>query len=104
MKRRKRYTPEFKAQAVELVQLGTPAQQVAEDLGIASSLLYKWKALVEGHSAQLGSEGIQAEGENTEADELSRMRKELAQLKAENDILKKAAVILGTKNPPRDDH
>jgi transposase-like protein len=36
---RKRYTPEFKAQAVELVGLGKPVAEVAEDLGISSSVL-----------------------------------------------------------------
>ena len=35
--------------------------------------------------------------EEPEADELRRLRRENANLKLENDILKKAAVILGTK-------
>ena len=39
---RKRYTPEFKAQAVELVALGKPVPEVAQDFGLSSSLLYKW--------------------------------------------------------------
>ena len=63
---RKRYTAEFKDQAVELVGLGKPVPEVAQDLGIGSSLLYRW-------------------------------RREIANLKLENDILKKAAVILDTK-------
>ena len=37
---RKRYTAEFKAQAVSLVGLGKPVSEVAEDLGIGSSILY----------------------------------------------------------------
>jgi transposase-like protein len=36
-------------------------------------------------------------GEEPAADELRRLRREVANLKLENDILKKAAVILGTK-------
>jgi len=39
---RKRYTAEFKAQAVGLVGLGKPVQEVAEDLGIGTSILYGW--------------------------------------------------------------
>ncbi len=39
---RKRYATEFKAQAVELVGLGKPVPEVAEDLGIGSSILYGW--------------------------------------------------------------
>jgi transposase-like protein len=36
-------------------------------------------------------------GEEPAADKLRRLRREIANLKLENDILKKAAVILGTK-------
>lgn len=39
---RKRYTAEFKAQAIELVELGKPVPAVAEELGIGSSILYRW--------------------------------------------------------------
>jgi transposase len=93
---RKRYTPEFKAQAVELVGLGKPVAEVAEDLGISSSILYGW-VRKDAQPAQFGSEGGRAVGEAPAADELRRLRRENAHLKLENDILKKAAVILGTK-------
>ena len=53
-----------------------------------------------GQPAQLGSEGGRAVGEEPAADELRRLRREIANLKLENDILKKAAVILGTKPQP----
>ena len=46
---------------------------------------------------QLGGAGGRAVGEDPAADELRRLRREIAHLKLENDILKKAAVILGTK-------
>lgn len=42
-KSRKRYTPEFKAQAVELLGTGKPVPQVAEELCISSNLLYRWR-------------------------------------------------------------
>lgn len=93
---RKRYTPEFKAQAVGLVNLGKPVSEVAEDLGIGSSLLYGW-VQKEAQPTQVGSEGLRAVGEQPAADELRRLRREIADLRLENDILKKAAVILGTK-------
>lgn len=41
----------------------------------------------------------QAEGELSEADTLRALRRENARLQAENEILKKAAIILGTKTP-----
>lgn len=93
---RKRYTAEFQAQAVDLVELGKPVPQVARDLGISEGVLYKW-VRKGSQAAQLGSEGQRAEGEEPAADELRRLRRENANLKLENDILKKAAVILGTK-------
>lgn len=93
---RRRYSSEFKAQAVELVRLGKPVPEVARELGIGTSILYRWTSSSR-QSAQLGSEGFRAEGEEAGADELRRLRRENANLKMENDILKKAAVILGTK-------
>ena len=40
---RKRYTPEFKEQAVDLLSTGKPVAQVAEELCISSNLLYNWR-------------------------------------------------------------
>ena len=96
---RKRYTAEFKAQAVELVGLGKPVPEVAEDLEIGTGVLYRWmrNGGRSGQPAQFGSVGGRALGEEPAADELRRLRREVANLKLENDILKKAAVILGTK-------
>ena len=89
---RKRYTAEFKTQAVELLSAGKPVSQVAEELCISSNLLYSWRHSSQG--AQLGSAG-----ERSAADELRALRRENALLRQENDILKKAAVILGTRLP-----
>jgi transposase len=96
---RKRYTAEFKAQAAGLVGLGKPVPEVAEDLGIGTSILYGW-VRKGSQSGQLGSGGLRAVGEQSAADELPRLRRENASLKLENDILKKAAVILGTRPQP----
>ncbi len=94
---RKRYTPEFKAQAVELLRTGKPVSQVAEELCISSNLLYSWRHGSQG--AQFGSAGARAAGECSAADELRALRRENTLLRQENDILKKAAVILGTRLP-----
>lgn len=93
-KTRKRYTEEFKAQAVELLRTGKPVSELAEELCLSTDLLYRWK-----RGAQVGSEGMRAVGERPEADDLRALRREVAQLRMENDILKKAAIILGTKSP-----
>ena len=94
---RKRYTSEFKAQAVELLSTGKPVSEVAEELCISSNRLYGWRHSSQG--AQLGSAGARAAGERSEADELRALRRENTLLRQENDILKKAAVILGTRPP-----
>jgi len=97
-KQRKHYTSEFKAQALALLETGKPVAEVAQDLCISSNLLYSWK-----HTAQRsqgGSAGERAVGERSEADELRALRRENAHLKQENDILKKAAIILGTRTQP----
>jgi transposase-like protein len=39
-KTRRQYTPEFKAQAVELLQAGRPAAELAHELGIGLDLIY----------------------------------------------------------------
>jgi len=96
---RKRYSAEFKAQAVGLVGLGKPVPAVAEELEIGTSILYGWMRKG-AQPAQLGSEGLRAGGEEPVADELRRLRREITTLKLENDILKKAAVILGTRPQP----
>jgi len=97
---RRRYSSEFKAQAVGLVNNGKSVPEVAQDLEISEGVLYAWVRQENG-SAQLGSAGPQAVGERSAADELCRLRRENANLKLENDILKKAAVILATKPQQR---
>ena len=96
---RRRYTPEFKTQAIGLVNLGKPVSEVAQDLEISEGVLYSW-VRKDSQEAQPGSAGPRAGGELPAADELRRLRRENANLKLENDILKKAAVILGTRILP----
>jgi len=94
---RKRYTAEFKATAVELLSTGKPVTQVAEELCISTNLLYNWRHQAQG--TQVGSAGPGVAGERSEADDLRALRRENTLLRQENDILKKAAVILGTRPP-----
>jgi transposase len=95
---RKRYTAEYRTQAVELVNLGRSVPEVAKELGIGQGMLYRW-VRDDSPAVPLGSGEDSVVGAAAAADELRRLRRENANLKLENDILKKAAVILGT-NPP----
>ncbi|MDB6136658.1 MAG: hypothetical protein JWM59_4901 [Verrucomicrobiales bacterium] len=98
MKSRQRYTPEFKTQALDLLATGKPVQELAGELRVSRNLLYSWRA--DSQSPQFGSGGSSASGGRPEADELRALRRENARLQVENDILKKAAVILGTRVQP----
>jgi transposase len=99
---RKRYSSDFKAQVIDLFNLGKTVPQLAEEFGVGTSILYRWvQPSSSSQSAQLGSAALRAVGEVGEADELRRLRDEIAHLRMENDILKKAAVILGTQTHSR---
>jgi transposase len=93
-KTRKNDTEAFKARAVELMRTGKPVSDLAEELCVSTDLLYRWR-----RGTQVGSEGKRAVGEHSGADDLRALTRENAQLRMENDILKKAAIILGTGNP-----
>ena len=97
MNTRRRFSPEFKSQAVALLDAGKPPSEIAEDLEIGTGLLYRWRRTLS-QQTQIGNGARRAGGEENEADEL---RRENATLQLENDILKKAAVILGTKPQPK---
>lgn len=94
---KRKYTSEFKEQALGLMNLGKPIAEIAQELEVSSNLLYEWRRQHE--STQGSSLGQRAVGEMSEADALRALRRENVRLQAENDILKKAAIILGTKLP-----
>lgn len=83
------------------MEFGKPVPEVARDLGTSEGGLYRWVKKLS-PSAPLGSPALRPGGGEDAADEVRRLRRENANLKLENDILKKAAVILGTK-PLADD-
>jgi len=87
---RRKYTAEFKREAVALSnQNDRTAVSVARELGIDPKLLYKWRA-----AARQCREGTFPDsGKPREADELTRLRQELAIVQRERDILKKALAI-----------
>jgi len=86
MKKRK-YTKEFKSEAVNLIDT-KPMSDVARELGINYILLGKWKS-------QLKENPVNAfTGKGTaEQEEIKRLRKELADVTQQRDILKKAVAI-----------
>lgn len=94
MAKRKRFTPEFKQQAVRMLANSdkSPAD-LARELGIHRNQLYKWKE-------QIGA-GAQTNGHNGRSGggELARLRRELQTVREERDVLKKAMLMLARELP-----
>jgi transposase len=91
MSRRGRYPKEFKTEAVKLLNEGKrPASEVAMQLGVKRTLLYRWRDELneKGEKAFSGRPG---RPKNESLSEVTRLRQELASVKEERDILKKAA-------------
>ena len=85
-----RHTKEFKREAVRLLELGEkPASEVARELGIKRTLLYRWRDELrkKGEAAFSGS----GRPRDDQMSEVVRLKKELKEVKEERDILKKAA-------------
>jgi transposase len=92
---RRRHTDEFKAGAVRLVlKEKRPATQVARDLDIAASLVHLWVRQAKVDAGE-GPEGALTTDEKAE---LSKLRKEVRELRIERDILKKAAAFFAKES------
>lgn len=88
---RAKYTLEFKQEAVRQVRTGRAAAVVAKTLGMPKASLSNWI-----RSDARGELGLSADGKaapvvTPEQAEIARLRAEVARLKMERDIVKKAA-------------
>ena len=94
-KKRRKFTPEQKAQAVRIVrESGKTLRQVAEEIDIPQSSLSRWvsQAKVDDRQDPLGP--LTSE----ERAELVQTRKELRRVRMERDFLKKAAAFFAREN------
>jgi transposase len=82
---RRVFSEEFKREAVKLArQPGATKAGIARDLGIGANLLGRWFREEGGTSQQ------PSKHDGVSSQEFERMRRELAKVKMERDILKKA--------------
>jgi transposase len=82
---RKRYTEEFKVEAVrQVTERGHSVPEVAKRLGVTTKSLYEWKR-------RLAQSPERTAEIRAERDETLRLRRELKRVTEERDILKKAA-------------
>ena len=86
---RRKFSREFKLEAVKLVRdRGVAVVQACRDLDIAESVLRRWMREAAADPQQAFPGHGQVKPEQLEVE---RLRREVAKLKAERDILKKAA-------------
>jgi transposase len=86
---RRTFSREYKLEAVRLVRdRGVSLAQASRDLGVHENVLRKWVKDWDADPKQ----AFPGQGQmKPEQAELERLRREVAKLKAERDILKKAA-------------
>jgi transposase len=86
---RRSFTPEFKAEVVELVrQPGKTVSSVARELDLTETAVREWVRQAD------VDEGRRADGlTTTERGELAQLRKELREAREERDILKRAVAF-----------
>ena len=90
-KPRKSYSREFKIEAVRMTtEGGISVAQAARDLEVNENTLHNWRRQFRqwGTAPNAGKEAL------SQAEEIQRLRKDLAKVREERDFLKKAAVWL----------
>ena len=92
---RRKFTREFKLEAVKLIrERGVAYAQASRDLGVHQTVLRSWvKALDDPAHAFPGHGQLKPEQA-----EIARLKREVTKLKAERDILKKAAAYFAKES------
>ena len=88
-----KFTDKFKLDAVaQVVDRGYPVREVAVRLGISTKSIYTWQRLFSRPVKLI-------EEVDAQADEIRRLKRDLARVTEERDILKKATVgLTGQRN------
>jgi len=93
---RRQYTREFKLEAVRLIkERGVSYAQASADLGVHPTQLRDWvKKLADDPQQAFRGHGQM----KPEQQKIARLKREVAKLKAERDILKKAAAYFAKES------
>jgi transposase len=91
---RRRFTAEFKSEAVRLLlKSGRPLAQVARELGVDQQVLRNWKR----QASASDGKGVRPD-HFAQEEENRRLRRELARVTEERDILKKATAFFANQS------
>jgi len=94
--KRQRFSREYKLEAVKQVrERGVPSAQVARDLGIGANVVSRWVRESGGDIRKAFPGQGQLPAEQAE---IERLKREIVKLKAEKDILKKAAAYFAKES------
>jgi transposase len=96
---RKHFTPEFKQAAVRRAASGdATVLEVARELGIRTDRLREWITQAQGSSRRPRPAGGGSAAPLSLDEEVRQLRREVAQLREERDILKKAAAFFARES------
>ena len=94
-RKRRTFTPEFKADAVRLAKAGDRTiGQVAKDLDLTETALRDWVRRAEIDAGKGPADALTS----SEREELVRLRRENKRLEMEREILKKAAAFFAKES------
>jgi transposase len=92
--KRRKYTKEFKAEAVRLLAGGDRSlAQIARDIGVSDTTLWGWA-----HRRSKAGEKVPSAASMTETEEVRQLRRENALLREEREILKKAMAFFARES------
>lgn len=98
--RRKAYTEDFKKMIIEVYNTGKPIKEICEEYGVSTASLNNWINQVQ-PKEKISKKTIMTTNKNknnelkdkSDAEEISKLRKENEKVKMELEILKKAIAI-----------
>lgn len=86
------FPPEFRANAVDRARAGEPISKIAAELGVSGTGIRRWIAAAEGEA------DAAPVTQRAEAQELARLRKRVAEMEKENEVLRHAAALFARES------
>ncbi|MDZ7693681.1 MAG: transposase [Balneolaceae bacterium] len=97
MSKRRTYSKEYKLDVIQQSYQRDNIRELADELGINPGLIYAWRSEYK-KKPQQSFPGKGIPSRTTEENQLAELKKELADVRMERDILKKAMGIFTKKN------
>ena len=95
MSKRKRYSPEYKRELVELVRRSqSSCRKIALEVGVSPNMLTRWV-----READAGGGKAFPGGGIPRDEEMARLKRELSKVTRERDFLKDAAAYFAKQSP-----